>query len=79
MSKYKEVSLSELTTPKTGYEVIVDGWWLTQNGNPLMFMLHGVHPCPQYNSDKRLVEMRLKNNPQFDMLFIPIAYIPKRN
>lgn len=79
--KYVEIPLEELTTPKQGYETIVDGWWLTLNGNPVNFMMYGTISYPQYNHDEELIKWRMKREPkhEFGCLFIPVAYIPKRN
>lgn len=51
--KYKEVTLEELTTPKTGKTVICDHWWITSNGNPVFYIARGFN-SPQCNADKRI-------------------------
>ncbi len=78
ISKFIQVTIDDVTTPKNGHVVIKDHWWLTENGCVLGFKLYGEkskeRPTPQCNSDKRVIDILLKKRPMQSAIFLPVAF-----
>jgi len=77
------VPLDELTTPKTGQEVIANHWWMVDPARGAVFFKRGKHvrdASPQCNMNKAICELlKPKLYPDFEIQFIPVAYIPMRD
>lgn len=83
MSQYSHIPLAELTTPKGGtHQIYIDYWWTVDPElGALIFKLNKRHEgSPQCNSNKLIVERRLKERPhdRYEAIQIPVAYMPHR-
>jgi hypothetical protein len=73
---FKWFTQEEISTPKHGYEAVVDSWWETdEQGRVAVYRRYH----PQCNTDKRVTEIMLKKGivpGAVDMAFLPVAFIP---
>jgi hypothetical protein len=74
------VPLEELQKPKTGYEVLVDFWWIVHPDKGAVFYQRNIQKknlgSPQCNRDKNVTELvhsRLYTD--MEIRQIPLAYI----
>lgn len=78
-------TLAEATTPKNGYVVMLDHWWVTCPERGLVFYRSpgeragalGSPQCNRNESITRTVIARLW--PQFEVTFVPLVYLPMRD
>ena len=79
MSHYIKVPLERAQTPKQGYRVYLNKWWLVEDGCVLGFKLHDRdHPTPQCNDNKAIIEVSLKRKPEQTAVFLAVAYWPSQ-
>lgn len=73
-----KISLEEVTTPKEGYECMVDRWWEVRDDCVLGYKLYGLkskdRPSPQCNPNKKVTEQLIHDGSK--AIFLPVAYWP---
>jgi len=73
---FKWFSQAEISTPKNGYQAVVDSYWeVNEHGQVAVYRTYH----PQCNTDKRVTEIVLKKGivpGATGMVFIPLAFIP---
>jgi len=69
-NRFTKIPLSELTTPKNGHVVITNSFWVVVDGNAFTF-----RGAPQCNASKEVAE---KVYPDYDYVFLDVAYLPNR-
>lgn len=77
---YVAVTLEDLATPRDGYIVHLDRWWLVYNEHALLYQLRKRWPLdlrPLCNKDRRVGDSFMKRFPGAEMRFVPIAYVPQ--
>jgi hypothetical protein len=78
ISIFIRVPLEDVETPKAGWVVIKDHWWVVEDGCVLGFKLYGEkskeRPSPLCNTDARIVEMLIRKKPTQEAVFLPVAY-----
>ena len=74
MAKLLRLPLKELTTPKDGYIVYLDRYWLVDEEDHALFA--GDFTRPWCNSNKRVTLSFQDNRPlKTSIQFIPVAYV----
>jgi len=79
MKKY-EFNFRDIETPKNGYQVYTDTYWLCENGDIKRALFYG--ESPQCNKNKKICELSydLSNYAHMNLqtVFVPVAYLPIR-
>ena len=71
---FTEVPMSKVTTPRDGAMCMVDTFWITRNGNPLIFTKNGLH-SRQCNKNRQVLDNLLPAYPEgCKVTFIPVGY-----
>lgn len=73
--KYYRIPLTEIVKPVDQYIAHVDKWWLVDNGNVLIWKATNM---PQCNRSREVVE-HVRGERQLEVVFIPLAFIPRNN
>jgi hypothetical protein len=71
---YDYVSIEDVSTPKEGYIVRLNRWWIVRDGHVLFYKQY----WPQCNPSKEMVEYWIRTRPEFDgceAIQIHITYI----
>ena len=77
--KYVEIPLEELTTPREGYIVMLDRWWVTRNGNPVVAELGRGFTVPQCTRNQETA-VKIAERLRLDSpIFVPVAYFLFKN
>lgn len=73
---FKLIPIRDITTPREGARVMVDRYWLTLNGNVLVYTRGGMFFSPQCHKDKRINDMALRKYKikGLENIFIEISY-----
>lgn len=73
MGEFVELDLADLVRPADGARAMVDRWWLTRNGRPVVWR-RGRHLTPQCNHCKDVVELIAARSAEFGVLHVPMAF-----
>lgn len=75
VESFEQVPIEELKTPKDGYMVILDRYWVVLNGKALFYKSRG-YLSPQCNSNKGLAAYMIeKVHKECEVVFVPVAYV----
>lgn len=73
-------NFKDIATPKGGWQVYANSYWLCENGKPEKALFFG--DSPQCNSNQKICEWTMKHDmyKEFNLqiVFVPIAYVPIR-
>lgn len=71
------VEIKDITFPKQGYKAMIGRWWLTRNGNPLVYV-DKVGTYPQCNYQESMIDywVQHKELENLGKVFIPLAFVP---
>lgn len=74
-------STKDVSTPKQGYTIVKDSYWLCEDGNTEKALYYGT--SAQRNRDKRVVDHLLETNSLYkdyqgtlSVVFIETAFVP---
>lgn len=70
------IPIEEITTPVDGARVYVDHWWSVHPTKGVIFFRQY---APQCNRSEFIARRVGRHYPWADTVFIPVAYIPRRN
>lgn len=69
-----EIPMEYVTTPRSGSLCVLDQWWITRNGNPVVYVRSGMK-SKQRNRNRQVLENMLPAYPEgYTIVHIPACY-----
>lgn len=73
------LELEELTTPRDGYQAVVNRWWLQNPEGKILDWVVGKHRFMQANRDQKVAQYLVERNSHYagcTPILIPLAFYP---